>query len=164
MFRTFASVAIVNARLVLRVRPCLFTCCRGAESCGARYATGCAFLLLWHRCFCCSWDASRITGDHAEWPAHAWSLLLLHCPTVFVLVTQAPLPFAVSDVRVASVTGHKERASGINVGGKNSLFSWPGVLGGGCLSTKAGFLFLESLLKNVAHVEQHNKTESLSGR
>lgn len=39
-----------------------------------------------------------------------------------MLVTQGPLPFAVSDVRVASVTGHKERASGIYVGGRIASF------------------------------------------
>lgn len=49
-------------------------------------------------------------------------MLLLHCSTVFVLVTQKPLPFAVSDVRVASVTGHKERASGVYVGGRIAYF------------------------------------------
>lgn len=39
-----------------------------------------------------------------------------------MLVTQKPLPFAVSDARLASVTGHKERASGIYVGERISYF------------------------------------------
>lgn len=42
-----------------------------------------------------------------------------------MLVTQEPLPFAVSDVIVASVTGHKERASGIYVGERIALFHGP---------------------------------------
>lgn len=50
------------------------------------------------------------------------------------------MPFAVSDVRVASVTGHKERALGVYVGGKNS-FSWPGVLGVAVCPLELDFLF-----------------------
>lgn len=50
------------------------------------------------------------------------SLLLSHYLTVFVLVTQEPLPFTVSDVRVVSVTGHKERAPGIYVGERIASF------------------------------------------
>lgn len=44
---------------------------------------------------------------------------------------RSPLPFAVSDVRVASVTGHKEVGLRHLCRGKNSFFSWPGVLGEG---------------------------------
>lgn len=40
------------------------------------------------------------------------------------------MPFAVSDVRVASVTGHKEAGLRHLCRGKNRLFSRPGVLGG----------------------------------
>lgn len=70
------------------------------------------------------------------------SLLWQHCPALFVLVPRSPLPFAVSDVRVASVTGHKEVGLRHLCRGKNSLFSWPGVLGEGCLShQKAGFFW-----------------------
>lgn len=42
---------------------------------------------------------------------------------------RSPLPLAVSDVRAASVTGHKEVGLRHLCGEKNSLFSWPGVLG-----------------------------------
>lgn len=60
-----------------------------------------------------------------------------------MLVTEEPLPLAVSDVRVASVLGHKERASGIYVGER--IGSFHGMLGE---AAKATFLMLKSLFRD----------------
>lgn len=66
-----------------------------------------------------------IPGGSLELMQIGQSLLLQHYLTVFVLVTQEPLPFAVSDVGVVSVTGHKERAPGIYVGERIASFHGP---------------------------------------
>lgn len=67
----------------------------------------------------------RTPGGLFELMQTGQSLLLQHYLTVFVLVTQEPLPFTVSDVRVLSVTGHKERAPGVYVGERIASFHGP---------------------------------------
>lgn len=70
-----------------------------------------------------------------------------------MLVTQKPLPFAVSDVRVASVTGHKERASGISVGERIASFHGLVCWRKAVYPPKAGFFCFEKFIYTLDAID-----------